>query len=101
LKKIDAQLAEHFDLMVENYSGGKGRIPPLPRLQPTVRVCTMEKAAALVTTLLHGHDRLLARLGLVVADEVHLIGTARGVTLEDLLTKVVYRVCSGSSYPPF
>lgn len=52
-------------MLVENYSGGKGRIPALSRRMPTIRICTIEKGAMLINSMLEDPP-LLRKLGLLV-----------------------------------
>lgn len=53
-------------------------------------VCTIERANVLVTQML-SDDPLLSQLGLVIVDELHMVGdAARGYLLELLLTKIRY-----------
>jgi hypothetical protein len=59
------QLANEFGILVENYSGGKGRIPALNRNVPTIRVCTIEKGAMLVNSLLED-PLLMQKLGMLI-----------------------------------
>ena len=73
---------------MENFSGGKGQIPPTNRLKPTLRVCTIEKAAMVVNSLLD-EPELVRKLGLCIIDEIHMLGTDRGIWLEDIITKVL------------
>lgn len=64
------------------YAGAQGRIPvvfPRDGLR-TVYVATIEKANALVNHL--SREDKLGRLGLVVIDELHMLGSSRGATLE-------------------
>ena len=53
-------------------------------------MATMEKALGLVNSLLD--DDRIKELGLVVVDEVHMVGEAggRGATLENLITTLRY-----------
>jgi DNA polymerase theta len=52
-----------------------------------VVVATIERANMLVTRLMEA-DATLSRLGLVVVDELHLLGDDRGCGLELLLNKL-------------
>ena len=95
---------------VEIFAGSRGRTPlkpppPLhdaaassstpPSLFPssasrnrTVFIATIEKANGIVAHCLE--TRTLNRFGLVVVDELHMIGTgSRGAILEETLTKIV------------
>lgn len=80
--------AVDLGFLVEEYSGGKGTIPPRKRKHKnSIFVCTIEKALVLLNGLIEV-DRA-NELGLVVIDELHMIGEERrGVCLEVLLTKV-------------
>ena len=73
---------------VEEYAGPRGKFPPTKRLhKKTLFVCTIEKAHALFNSLVsEGRE---SELGLVVVDEVHMLGEGdRGANLESLLVKV-------------
>ncbi|XP_055594514.1 helicase POLQ-like isoform X2 [Uranotaenia lowii] len=74
--------------LVEEYSGGKGVIPPRKRRKKnSIFVCTIEKALVLLDSLIEA-DRA-NEIGLVVIDELHMIGgDRRGVNLEILITKI-------------
>ncbi|XP_058834716.1 helicase POLQ-like [Topomyia yanbarensis] len=77
-----------MEFLVEEYSGGKGVIPPRKRKKKqSIFVCTIEKALVLLDSLIEA-DRA-NEIGLVVIDELHMIGEdRRGVHLEILLTKI-------------
>ncbi|XP_055341716.1 DNA polymerase theta-like [Paramacrobiotus metropolitanus] len=67
-----------------------------------VAVCTIERANSLVNRLMK--EGKLQELGVVVVDELHLVGDhSRGYLLELLLTKVMYvnrtRSCEDESQP--
>ena len=51
----------------------KGNLPPIKRRKPTLFICTIEKAHSLVNSLIET-GRLSSEVGLVVADEMHMIG---------------------------
>ncbi|XP_043192767.1 helicase POLQ-like [Amphibalanus amphitrite] len=75
--------------LIEEYAGSRGAFPPVKRRKRrVVYVCTIEKASGLVSSLLEA-DRI-SELGLVVVDEVHMLGESggRGATLEILITKL-------------
>lgn len=76
---------------MDEYVGGKGTYPPIKhRKKRTLYVCTIEKASGLVESFIQ-YKRLNDEIGMVVVDEVHLIGDkSRGVVLEALLTKLMY-----------
>jgi POLQ-like helicase len=65
------------------------RFPPQKRRHKrTLFVCTIEKAHALFNSLVV-EERLLDEVGLIVIDEIHMLGEpTRGAHLECLVTKV-------------
>ena len=92
---------ERLNFYVELYAGVKGAVPPKMRKasdqKTTLYVCTIEKAHSLVNSLIE-KNRLVNEIGLVVADEVHMIGDeSRGTTYEMTLTKVLH--CSTAMVP--
>ncbi|XP_063238031.1 helicase POLQ-like isoform X2 [Bacillus rossius redtenbacheri] len=86
-----SSLAVPLGFLVEEYAAGRGGYPPRRRRwKNTVYVATIEKALGLVGSLVE-HGRL-DELGLLVVDELHLLGDAggRGANLEILLAKLLH-----------
>ncbi|KAH8402825.1 hypothetical protein KR222_001892, partial [Zaprionus bogoriensis] len=85
-----APFAIALNFIVEEYTAGKGKCPPAQlRNRRTLFVASIEKGAVLMDSLIdveRPHE-----IGLVVVDELHLIGErGRGAALEALLTKIMF-----------
>lgn len=92
-EKIRSMLPFALDLgfYLEEYAGTRGRFPPQKRrFKQSMFICTIEKAHALLNSLIV--ERRLHEIGLVVIDEVHMIGedSGRGANLESFITKIKY-----------
>lgn len=85
-----APFAVDLDFYLEEYAAGQGVCPPRERRKKnSIYIATIEKSLALVDSLIEA--RRLKELGLVVVDELHLLGEAgRGAILETVLTKIKY-----------
>ncbi|XP_022231027.2 helicase POLQ-like [Drosophila obscura] len=91
-EKVSAMspFAIDLDFIVDEYTAGKGKCPPEPRRKRrSLFIASIEKGAVLMDSLIdvqRPHE-----IGLVVVDELHLIGErGRGATLEAFLTKVMF-----------
>lgn len=83
--------AVEFNFLIEEYCAGKGAIPPIKRLRKnSIFVCTIEKSQILFDSLYE--SKRLNEIGLIVVDELHMVGDAhRGFSLETLLAKVNFQ----------
>ncbi|XP_009868767.1 PREDICTED: DNA polymerase theta-like, partial [Apaloderma vittatum] len=80
-------LFQEVDVRVEGYMGSMAPARHFSALD--VAVCTIEKANGLVNRLIE--ENKMDSLGVVVVDELHMLGDShRGYLLELLLTKVRY-----------
>lgn len=79
-----------LDFIVDEYTAGKGKCPPQPqRKRRSLFVASIEKGAVLMDSLIDAQRA--HEIGMVVVDELHLIGErGRGATLEAFLTKVMF-----------
>ncbi|XP_012425409.5 DNA polymerase theta [Taeniopygia guttata] len=96
-KRYLQALFQEVDVRVEGYMGSMAPAGRFSALD--VAVCTIEKANGLINRLIE--ENKMDSLGVVVVDELHMLGDShRGYLLELLLTKVRYvteKVAKGHS----
>lgn len=89
--------AVSMDFLVEEYASSKGTYPPRKRRRKnSIYIATIEKGLGLINSLYE--NGRINEIGLIVIDELHLIGEqGRGATLEALIAKIKHM--NGTTHP--
>lgn len=91
--RVLRDITEEVGIRVESFAGSSS--PPGGFKVCDLAICTIEKANSLINRLIE--ERNTQDLGIVVVDELHLIGDShRGYLIELLLTKILYASCRGT-----
>ncbi|GAB0089173.1 helicase POLQ-like [Sergentomyia squamirostris] len=85
-----APFAVELGFLVEEYAGRNGECPPRQRRKKkSIYIATIEKSLCVINSLIEAGR--LREIGLVVIDELHLIGERdRGTCLEMAITKIKF-----------
>ncbi|OAF67473.1 hypothetical protein A3Q56_04791 [Intoshia linei] len=88
--KALSELGMRLQFIVEDYSGTRGRIPPIKRRNKrTLYIATIEKANAIINSLIE--DERISDIGICAIDELHMLGNNadRSCTLEMMINKLL------------
>lgn len=85
--RVLKEITEEVGIRVDSFAGSSN--PPGGFKVCDLAICTIEKANSLINKLIE--ERSIEDLGVLVVDELHLLGDShRGYLIELLLTKILY-----------